>query len=138
MIRFLFFSLLFCWVPFVSCEILALDGYDVVTYFTEPEPERGLERYSVELEGRTWVFVSEENLEKFKDDPSKYKPQYDGWCALAMSDGRLSEGVPRYYSVEDGKLYIFCSEATLKQWELNPREHRLRADKFWEEMTNHL
>lgn len=58
---------------------VALDGYDVVAYFTLGEPTKGDSEFSHEWNGATWRFANAEHLEMFKADPEKYAPQYGGY-----------------------------------------------------------
>jgi YHS domain-containing protein len=56
---------------------LALEGYDVVSYF-ENKPEEGSEKNSLQSKGITYHFKSADNLSKFKASPEKYEPMYGG------------------------------------------------------------
>jgi YHS domain-containing protein len=58
---------------------VAIDGYDVVAYFTLGQPTKGDSDFSYEWEGAEWRFASAEHLETFKADPEKYAPQYGGY-----------------------------------------------------------
>ena len=55
-----------------------------------------------------YYFSSEKNKAEFSQNPSKYKPQYGGWCAYAMgSNGEKVEVNPETFKLIDGKLYLF-------------------------------
>ena len=58
---------------------VAIDGYDVVAYFTLGEATEGDSDFSHEWNGATWRFATAEHLEAFKADPEKYAPQYGGY-----------------------------------------------------------
>jgi len=60
---------------------LAAHGYDVVSFFNG-QPAVGDDKFAVAVDGGTYRFTSQENLDKFKADPAKYEPAY-GWRARA-------------------------------------------------------
>lgn len=59
----------------------AVGGYDPVAYFTEGKPVAGKSGITHSWKGVTWRFASEKNRDLFKADPTKYAPQYGGYCA---------------------------------------------------------
>ncbi|MCK4586383.1 MAG: hypothetical protein KAU29_03525, partial [Gammaproteobacteria bacterium] len=61
------------------------EGYDVVEYFNDKAIE-GDKKYTFNHDGAKFKFSTEENQNKFKSDPTKYVPQYGGWCAYAIAD----------------------------------------------------
>jgi YHS domain-containing protein len=63
---------------------LALDGYDPVAYFKSNKAVRGKKDLAVFHQGVTYNFSSPENREEFKKNPSRYEPEYGGWCAYSM------------------------------------------------------
>lgn len=117
---------------------IALKGYDPVAYFTEHKPIKGEKQYAVEVQGATYFFSSSANKEEFQKNPSKYKPQYGGWCAYAMGkDGSKVEVDPGTFKIIDGRLFLFYNQFfnnTLKSW--NKDEVRLHrsADANWQKI----
>lgn len=85
---------------------IALQGYDTVAYFTIGEPTKGSADFSTTYNGAEFRFVSEENLNLFLGDPQKYAPQYGGYCAWAVAQGKTAKGDARRWAVVDGKLYL--------------------------------
>ncbi|MEL7452791.1 MAG: YHS domain-containing (seleno)protein, partial [Pseudomonadota bacterium] len=65
----------------------AVQGHDVVAYFTVGEPTKGSEDFATTYQGAEFLFASQENLDAFLADPVKYAPQYGGYCAYAVSQG---------------------------------------------------
>jgi YHS domain-containing protein len=85
----------------------AVGGYDAVAYFTQGKPVKGKAEFSMKYKGVEWRFSSKENLEKFKADPTKYAPQYGGYCAWAIAaKGDAVKGDPKYWRIVNGKLYL--------------------------------
>ncbi|MEC7290989.1 MAG: YHS domain-containing (seleno)protein, partial [Pseudomonadota bacterium] len=81
---------------------IALQGYDTVAYFTIGEPTKGSADFSTTYNGAEFRFVSEENLNLFLGDPQKYAPQYGGYCAWAVAQGKTAKGDARRWAVVDG------------------------------------
>lgn len=86
---------------------LALKGYDPVAYF-QGNPAKGSKKISHIYGGVIYRFNSQKNLAAFKAEPTKYEPQFGGWCAWAMYDGGSRAGIdPESYLIIDEKLYVF-------------------------------
>jgi len=90
---------------------LALDGYDPVAYFPDhgAKATKGLETITAVHKGVTYRFATEANKAKFVKAPESFEPQYGGWCAWAMADGKGDKvGIdPKSFLVEGGQLYLF-------------------------------
>lgn len=113
------------------------EGYDVVSYFNNKAVE-GKKEFRYSTGGASYLFSSQVNLDAFKKNPSKYAPQYGGWCAYAM--GAKGEKVtvdPETFEIRDGKLYLFYNAFftnTLKDWLEEPEALRKKADVNWEKV----
>ncbi len=70
-----------------------------IAYFELSKLVEGSAKYSFEGQGATWYFSSQANLEKFKADPSKYVPQYGGYCVWAMSNDKAAPGKPPFWTI---------------------------------------
>ena len=115
---------------------LAIDGYDPVSYIEQLKALEGIPDYSTVIGSVRYLFSSKENLELFKENPSKYEPKYGGWCAYAMAiDGSKVKIDPKTFKVIDGKLYLFYNfqlNNTLKKWNKNEDAYLQEADNNWE------
>lgn len=86
---------------------LGAKGYDVVAYFTEKKPVQGSDKFTVSYGGVTWQFASAEHRDMFKADPAKYAPQYGGYCAWGVAQGKLFDVDPvNGWTISNGKLYL--------------------------------
>ena len=86
---------------------VAIKGYDPVAYFTMSEAVRGSEDHIYEWLGAKWYFASKEHRIAFEADPTKYLPQYGGYCAVGVSMGRRVTDIdPERWEIVDGKLYL--------------------------------
>jgi len=91
-----------------SSDGVAIKGYDTVAFFTQKKAVAGDPTISYEWQGARWLFVSQENLQQFKENPEKWVPQYGGHCAYGMSEGYVStKPTNGDFEVMDGKLYLF-------------------------------
>jgi len=114
---------------------LAIQGYDPVSYFTKNKAEKGSSKYSSSYLGITYYFSSDANKKTFLANPSKYEPQYGGWCAYAMGySGKKVEVDPETFKIIDGKLYLFYNSFfnnTLTDWNKDEKNLKAKADKNW-------
>ena len=95
----------------------AIDGYDTVAYFTQNKAVKGSSSHSYKWNGATWHFSSAKNLSLFKGNPSKYAPQYGGYCAWAIAEkNELVKIDPKKFDFYGGKLYLNFSKGTQKKW----------------------
>lgn len=112
------------------------DGYDVVAYFSNQALE-GKVTYSARYNGAKYKFANSVNFEKFKSNPSKYAPQYGGWCAYAMGAKNKKVSIDaETFEIRAGKLYLFYNSwgnNTLESWlEENPTSLKKKADINWQ------
>lgn len=114
---------------------IALQGYDPVAYFTQKKAVKGKSTFAANYEGVIYYFISAANKEMFTSNPSKYEPQYGGWCAYAMgSSGDKVEIDPETFKIVDGKLYLFYNayfNNTLKSWNKDEPNLKKKADANW-------
>lgn len=117
---------------------VAVEGYDVVSYFSNTAKE-GHNKYVATHDRVKYTFSSQENLDIFNADPTKYTPQYGGYCAYAIgAKGKKASVDPETFEIRNGKLYLFYNSwgtNALKSW-LNesPNDLKLKADKNWESL----
>lgn len=118
---------------------LAIKGYDPVSYFAQGTAIRGRKEISVTYQGVLYQFGSNENKESFLKTPSKYEPQYGGWCAFALgSSGEKVDVNPETFKIIDGKLYLFYNaflNNTLKSWNKDEANLKAQADKNWKKIV---
>lgn len=112
-----------------------LDGYDPVAFFTDNKPVKGNPAFSYSYEEATYHFASQEHLDLFKANPEKYKPQFGGWCAYAVSLGRTAPIDVNTFSIIEGRLVIQHNQKAVNGWNKNPAGNLKLADKYWPKVS---
>lgn len=115
----------------VQEEGLALGGYDAVSFHSDAGPVAGRAAHALMWKGALWRFESLANLKAFEANPRKYEPRFGGYCAYAMAKGRLSEGSPLTWKIEDGQLYFFHTERAEELWEGDQADMIQSATAAW-------
>jgi YHS domain-containing protein len=110
---------------------IAIKGYDTVAYFQEGQALKGSEAFSFEWHSLTWYFLSKEHKNLFALNPEKYAPQYDGYCAWAMTEKRKAITDPEVWKIVDGRLYLNCSKAAYEKWSKDIPGNIKKADANW-------
>jgi YHS domain-containing protein len=110
---------------------LAIKGYDTVAYFKDGKALKGNESFTSQWHNMTWYFSTKENRDLFAASPEKYAPQYDGYCAWAMTESRKAITDPEVWKIVNGKLYLQCSPAALEKWSKDIPGNIKKADEIW-------
>ncbi len=110
----------------------AIDGYDSVSYFTAEKPLKGRSEFVTSYMDADWYFVSQENLNLFTANPTKYAPQYGGFCAWAVAEKNdRAPGDPNQFSIVDGKLYLNYDAGVKTLWEKDIQGFITQGNKNW-------
>ncbi|HVY71167.1 MAG TPA: YHS domain-containing (seleno)protein [Verrucomicrobiae bacterium] len=112
-------------------EGLALQGYDLVAYFTDGKPVKGVAKISSGHEGAKYLFASAAHKALFDADPAKYSPAYGGYCGYAASIDRLSPVSPEWFQIEDGKLILQHNKKAFDLFNKELRANVAKADENW-------
>ena len=110
---------------------VAIKGYDTVAYFIAGKALKGSESFTFKWHNMTWYFLTSENRDLFSAGPGKYAPQYDGYCAWAMTESRKSQTDPEIWKIVDGKLYLNCSRSAFESWSKDIPGNIKKADANW-------
>lgn len=112
-------------------EGTAVGGYDAVAYHTQGEAVPGDPSITLEHEGATWRFATEESRAAFQANPDAYAPEYGGHCAWATAQGYLAQGDPEIWRIFDGRLFLNASQGVNRRWLRNVDEFIVQADANW-------
>jgi len=116
-------------------EGVILDGYDPVAFFTENKPVKGNSMYQFSYNDAKYYFSSQANLEAFKATPEKYQPQFGGWCAYAVSLGRIAPIDVNTFSIVEGKLVIQHNQRAVNGWNKDIPGNLHLAEKYWPQVA---
>lgn len=110
---------------------VAVGGYDVVAYFTDSRAVRGSAQHRITHQGFEYRFASAEHLAAFRANPSRYLPQYGGYCAWAVAQGYTASGDPTNWRIVNGRLYLNYNDEIQRRWEQDIPGHIRRGDANW-------
>ncbi|NAY91779.1 hypothetical protein GTQ34_07610 [Muricauda sp. JGD-17] len=118
---------------------IALQGYSPVSYLDLGIAQRGIKDHKSEHHKVIYYFTSAEQKKKFDKNPSKYLPQYGGYCAFGVYAGAKFRPDPNKFIVKDGKyfLYLYNLELDAQQLWLAENNHGglvNKANMNWEKL----
>jgi YHS domain-containing protein len=102
-----------------------------VAYFTEGKAVKGNAQFQYDWMGATWRFASAMNRELFLKNPTKYAPQYGGYCAWAVSNNYTYDADPALWRIVEGKLYLNYNRLARFQWERDIQGRIKLGDQYW-------
>jgi YHS domain-containing protein len=122
--------------PLVNADAngVGLHGYDPVAYFTDGKAVKGDPQYHSKYDGATYYFRSGDDKTAFDKKPERYVPQYGGYCAMAMTMGKLEDADPNYFLVYDEKLFLQRNEKAHMLFFKDPEGNRKKADENWSKL----
>jgi len=112
----------------------AIRGADPVAYFSLTPGDKavmGSDEFSYEWNGAIWKFANKANMEKFRESPESFAPQYGGYCAFALSHNFTTDIRPNSWIIIDGKLYLNHNKASQKNFLKKTTKKIAKADKNW-------
>ena len=113
---------------------LSINGYDPVAYFTDGRPVQGRSDYEYLWHKLRWRFASSEHRDMFSKEPNRYAPQYDGYCAMGVTNDAAAhkDAVdPNAWAIVDGKLYLNNNRFAHALWSVNKGANIASADGNW-------
>lgn len=117
-----------------TSDHVAIQGYDVVSYFTDGKAIKGSPKYEMPFDDSKWQFANSSHKAMFAADPDHYLPQYGGSCASGMALGVSIPANPDNWVIVDGKLYMVSGgPEDLADWKAHAAENIKAADKNWAE-----
>jgi YHS domain-containing protein len=114
---------------------IALHGYDPVAYFTVGAPAVGDAEIALVHGDATYRFASPTNRDAFKANPTRYVPQYGGFCAFGVSVGAKFDGDPTVWRIVDDKLYMNLSKGIQQEWFKNIPGNIEKAQTNWRTLS---
>lgn len=116
-----------------NSENVAIKGFDAVAYFAADGAAKGKPEFEFVWNGAKWLFSNGENLEKFKQNPEQYAPQFGGYCSWAVSHGYTADSDPEAWKIVDNKLYLNYNWKVKEKWEAEQQGLIQTGEKNWKE-----
>lgn len=113
-----------------------LNGYDAVAYFTQSKPVEGSANYTAVHNNAIYQFSSAKNRDAFNENPSKYEPQFGGFCAYGTALGKKFEVNGKAFEVVGGKLYVNKDENVYDTWVKEKSSNIEKAHQQWPEIKH--
>jgi YHS domain-containing protein len=110
---------------------VAVGGYDPVAYRSDGAPRPGADAHAATHDGADYWFASAPHHAMFEADPARFAPGYGGYCAYAVSQGRLTAADPEVWAIVDDRLLLFASQDVHDRFAADPTAHRRAADDHW-------
>jgi len=119
---------------------IALQGYSAVSYLDLALAQRGSKNFKSEYGKVVYYFTSAKQKATFDKNPSKYLPQFGGFCAFGVYAGAKFRVDPNKFMVKDGKYYLFLNNVELDAQQLWMAENdhsklKKAADKNWGKLS---
>ncbi len=100
----------------VTADNVAIHGYDTVAYFVDGKATKGKSEFEHFWQDARWHFANATNRDMFTANPSRYAPQYGGYCAVGLAVGEYANSDPEAWSIVDGKLYLVKATKKVDRW----------------------
>ena len=117
---------------------VAIQGYDVVAYFTQKKAVKGKKQFAKKWKGATWYFSSAKNKTLFTKQPKRYTPQFGGYCAWAVSRGYTAATDPQAWDIVKGKLYLNYNTWIQRRWKRARKSNIVKGHKNWPRLLKGL
>jgi YHS domain-containing protein len=115
---------------------VAHSGYDVVAYFTVGKAEKGNSKYSATYKDAIYHFSSSDHQAIFLQNPVKYLPQYDGYCAYGITFSQKIKADPTVWKIVNDKLYFNMNQKFLNDWSKDVMASIKSGNEEWELIKN--
>ena len=112
---------------------LMLKGADVTAYFTQGKFVAGNPQFRSNYEGVDFRFETAQSKALFDQAPTKYLPEFGGYCADGLVYGIPWGGDADTWKMIDGKLYIFGGQASKDAFELEEAKNVALAQGYWKD-----
>jgi len=110
---------------------IAIQGHDPVAFFTQSRPVKGRPEFESKYNGARYLFASAEDKATFDANPSKYEPQFGGFCAFAVSEGHTAPVKVEAFMIVNGRLLMQYDLDIKKKFEKDPLGRLAKADQNW-------
>lgn len=113
-----------------------LKGYCPVSYWSAEGPVKGDARYKSAYGDAVYHLSSEAAKKQFDAEPTKYLPEYRGFCAVGVSTNRRHPGDAEAYRLHEGRLFLFFDQQTRSKFDADPASIVAAADEKWQTLKD--
>jgi YHS domain-containing protein len=110
---------------------VTLAGHDAVSYFTENAAVKGSANFTAVHNNAIYYFSSADNRDTFNAQPTKYAPEFGGFCAYGAALGKKFDVNGKAFEIVNGKLYVNKNEDVYETWVEDKAENIEAANKEW-------
>lgn len=121
----------------VDAAGLALGGYDPTAYFIDGKPRMGDPALGRTYQGAVYYFVDTDHKNAFEKEPSKYIPQFGGFCGYAASINKVSPVDPRIWQLVDGRLVLQHTPEAYRLFNKDVAANYAAAERNWPGLAHH-
>ncbi|HEY2882707.1 MAG TPA: thioredoxin family protein [Pirellulales bacterium] len=116
--------------PASAAPQLGLDGYSPVALMEQGQWRLGDRRFGAIHRGRTYLFTSPEEQQKFLANPDRFSPTASGDdVVLAVDYGQQAEGKRCFGLTYQNRIYLFSSEATQQAFMQNRERYAAQVQQ---------
>ena len=110
---------------------VAIQGYDPVAFFSDNRPVKGNPQYQSEYHGAKYYFASAEHKAAFDKEPTKYEPQFGGYCAYGASRGNKAPVKIEAWQIVNGRLLMQYDLDIKNNFNKDQQGNLRKADQNW-------
>lgn len=115
-------------VPASQAPPLALEGHCPVTLLEQKQWKIGDAQFGAIHRGRTYLFVSATEQQRFLANPDQYSPVLSGYDPVRFAEGgQIVEGKRSFGITYQKQIYLFADEQSLQRFAQSPRAYATTA-----------
>lgn len=114
---------------------LKIEGYSPVAYFTEGQAVKGTKDIQSTYKGDTYYFSKQENKELFDENPEKYLPAYNAYCAYGIAKGSKVKIDPKMFTIINDTLYLNYNWFIKRKFDKDPGKYITKANLEWKTLS---
>jgi len=109
-------------VPASQAPPVAMEGYCPVTLLEQRKWKRSDPKFGAIHRGRTYLFASEAEQQKFLANPDAFSPILSGFDPVVFAQrGQMIEGKRSYGLTYNKQIFLFADEASLQAFSRSPQ-----------------
>ncbi len=108
-----------------------LSGFCPVSYIRDNRAVKGVSDIRVVYDMSVYHFVDEAARKAFAKEPARYLPQFGSYCAASIIDRKKYYADANFFSVVDGKTYLFMNEQKKQWFDAHPGPTIIKGKMAW-------